>query len=271
MSITPSQRRQQGVALVLAIAVIASLALLGISGALKGRTATQGRVDDVELRFARAKAALVGHVAELGRLPCGANPALDTGTAVRVSGVCTFAQGSLPWATLGLRSDDGLDSWGNKISYRFYTGSAGSLAMDEGASMVLCNPSESQDAGPDGLCRSNKKTHPDNFLTVQVAGSPVKKGLVVTDFGVTREYVAYVLISHGPSGRGTYTTGGAATPAPTNASEIANTSASGPFVATVSSSSSMSPDSAAFFDDLVAYETTSELILKAGRGSRIWP
>ncbi|MEO7744045.1 MAG: hypothetical protein ABIR98_13995 [Usitatibacter sp.] len=265
-----SRSRQRGVALILAVALLASLTVLAVTDALRARSVARSRMAELEMRMAHANAALVSFVSAIGRLPCGANPALDVGTEVRVGGACTYSQGTLPWATLGLRRDDALDPWGFKISYRVYTGPAGSLTQDNGTSMILCDPTQSQNADGAGLCKVNKKTSPASFLTVQVAGSPVKKGLTVTDFGVMREFVAYVLLSHGPSGMGTYTDRGVATNAPTNASEVANMTAMGPFVAAVSATS-VGPSDAMHFDDVISYATVSDLITKAGHGPRTWP
>jgi hypothetical protein len=154
---------------------------------------------------------------------------------------CTHPLGTLPWQTIGLARSDSIDTWGQKISYRVYTGAAGSLTQVEGTSMVKCDTSDAGSAtavvaGSGGICFSNdvptvkvwtRNTSPANFL----AG----KGLSVYDLAApVRTGVAYVLVSHGPSGLGGYTASGVQRGAPTASEEIANTMASGaanaPFV-----------------------------------------
>ena len=272
--------RERGFAFALVVVVLASLGALAAFGILRAVASTSARGDQLDRKFARAQAALIGFVAETGRLPCPANPALDAGDEVRASPVCTFPQGTIPWKSLGLRREDGYDPWGWRISYRVYTGAAGSLvqdahpdtdscAVDAGASMVCCDPTQTQAAstadgtGDGGFCKKNKKTDPNNFL----AG----KGFSVNDFGTVKTGVAYVLISHGPSGGGGYTAASTQVALPMNANELANMSATGTFVAATASASTVSADDPAHFDDIIAYVTVSDLISKAGRGARTWP
>jgi type II secretory pathway pseudopilin PulG len=271
--------RQRGFTFLLVIVLLASLGAIVVTGMLTALAST-ARGDDLGRKFGRTQAALVAFVAEVGRLPCPANPATDTGDEVRASPTCTYPQGTLPWKALGLRRDDGYDPWGWKISYRVYTGAAGSLtqdahpntdscAIDAGASMVCCDSTQTQGAstangtGDGGFCKKNNKTDPNNFL----AG----KGFNVNDFGTAKTGIAYVLISHGPSGYGGYTAANTQVTSPTNANELANMSAAGTFVAAASSASSVSPIDPAHFDDIIAYATVSDVISKAGRGARTWP
>jgi hypothetical protein len=189
---------------------------------------------------------------------------------------CTYPQGTLPWQSLGLRSDEAFDPWGWKISYSVYTGNAGSLTQDNGASMVLCDPSQGDNTtGVDadnggGLCKNNKQTAPGATSDDPQNSFLGGKGFTVTDFGNSKTGVAYVLVSHGPSGYGAYTAANVQVALPTNPNELANISAAGPFIAASASSATVSPDDPAHFDDVIAYATISDLVWKAGRGARCW-
>jgi type II secretory pathway pseudopilin PulG len=189
---------------------IAVILLLVAAGALAIFALTRG-VAQVERgtqssdRFKVLQDALVQYVSANGRLPCPANPAIDTGDAepAVASAVCNFPAGTVPWKAIGVRKDDAIDPWGGKISYRVYTGAAGSLTQADGASMVDCDTAEPlplKGTAAGGLCNSTHGTTENEFLN--------GKGLQVTSFGVVSNNAAYVLISHGPSGLGEFTTAG---------------------------------------------------------------
>lgn len=252
------------VAIVIALMVAALLATLQFL-----QVNSQGeRVTSESTRFDKIKAALVQFAAANSRLPCPATPTADTGDAAptTASATCTSPTGTVPWKTLGLRRDDAVDSAGWKISYRVYTG-AGSLTQAGGASMVDCDTVESAPAGltAAGLCKSTKDTLDTQFFT--------GKGLTVTWFGTSVTDAAFVLISHGSSGLGAYTASSTPTQKtlPTNASELANTTATGPFVATSPSAASVGPSDATHFDDLLAYMKISDLVRQSGLSARDWP
>lgn len=271
--------RQEGFGFVLALALLASLGAVVTVQLLQVRASAASRAEDLQRRFNRAHEALLGFAAQLGRLPCPANPALDTGDEVRNVGnsTCDHPQGTLPWKTLGMRREDAYDTWGWKISFRVYTGSAGTLTQPRGVSMVDCDPTETQGTtnvnanSEGGLCKTNQKTAPGQFADAAEASFLGAKGFSVNDFGTVRTGIAYVLISHGSSGHGAYTSAGVQLTAPTSASEVANTSAAGNFVAASASASTVAPDDPAHFDDIIAYAALSDLIAKAGRGARDWP
>jgi hypothetical protein len=264
---------------------IAVLLLLIIGGMLaifaflqsKGQSERSGQETQ---RFEKINAALVQFVAINGRLPCPANPTANPETGLEnrtaLSATCNSPTGTVPWASIGLRRDDAIDAWGWKISYRVYTGSNGSLTQDGGATMVNCETDTGELAGwsagrtpvsgsSGGLCRSTRNTLESEFL----AG----KGLSVTSFGTAVSDVAYVLISHGASGLGAYTSG---TPSvqkelPTSANELSNLNAAGPFIATAHTDATVGPAASTHFDDVLAYKRLSDLVRLAGVGPRDWP
>jgi len=255
-----------GVMLILIVgAILAFLALFGTSH-------QAGSLADTAARLAKARDAIDQFAAATGRLPCPTDPTASTGDEDRTGGssTCNKPTGTLPWRTIGLRPDDGLDSWGWKISYRVYTG-AGSLTQDGGASMVQCDTSVSTDPGLDanGLCQVDGSGW--HTLYSDFYGT---KGLKVTDFGTVTTGVAYVLVSAGPTGYGSYTATGVATTAAVSTDEVGNTLATGQggsgFVARAASAGVAASD-ATHFDDVLAYRTISDLATKSGLVARDWP
>ena len=268
------RRAQRGVSLLfvavmLILIVGAILAFLALFG-----TSHQGdSLADTAARLAKARDSLDQFAAATGRLPCPADPTANTGDEDPVGGstTCSTEQGTLPWKTIGLRSDDGLDSWGWKISYRVYDGAIG-LTQAGGASMVLCDTSVSTDPGLDanGLCQVDGSGW--HTLYTDFYGT---KGLRVTDFGVLNTGIAYVLISPGPTGYGSYSAAGVATTAPVSTDEVGNTLATGQggsgFVARAASAAGVGAGDASHFDDVLAYRTISDLATKSGLAARDWP
>ena len=256
---------------ILVILILVALGVLATVALNRQSDATAERQNTTS-SLAKALAALDAFAAASARLPCPADPALDTGIEAVVAGAatCDKPQGTLPWNSLGMRRDDAYDSWGHKISYRVYTGPAGSLTQPGGASMVDCDTVEAFPGGTTavvgssgGLCRTDHTTTPAQFL----AG----KGLTVTDFGTVHNDVAYVVISHGVTGLGSYTTSGVQLPDQPKTEELANTQATGPFTLEAFSDSNTSATSNGHFDDLLAYRTISDLVKVANLSARDWP
>ena len=250
------------VAVVLLVVAAGTLAFLAL-------TRTAGGVDrstETTTNLAKVAAALEQFASATERLPCPANPALDTGDAEPNTGTanCTYPTGTVPWRTLALRREDSLDAWGSKLSYRVYQGATG-LTQVGGASMVPCDTVEPAPAGTTGagLCRASHDTTEAQFLS--------GKGLALSDFGTAVTDAAYVIVSHGPSGLGAYTAAGIQkTPGPASADEIANLAAAGPFVAKAAVSA-VAPESATHFDDLLAYRRLADFVKRANLSARDWP
>ena len=248
------------VVLVLSAAILAFLALT--------RTSVDvDRSSQTGVRLATVQSALEQFASTTERLPCPANPAIDTGDAepAGASVTCNFPAGTVPWRTIGLRRDDSLDAWGWKIGYRVYAGATG-LTQAGGGSMVHCDTVEPTPTGTtaSGLCRPTHDTTEAQFL----AG----KGLAVSNFGApTVTDAAYVLISHGVSGLGAYTTAGQPKqPNPVNVDELANLGSAGPFVAKVGMTT-VAADDATHFDDVLAYRRLADFVKRANLAARDWP
>jgi hypothetical protein len=228
--------------------------------------------------FAAASAALEQFAGTSGRLPCPADPTANTGDAIPNTGAaaCSFPMGTIPWKTIGMRSDDALDAWGWKISYRVYSGPTG-LTQEGGASMVDCDTNNGAtptppSIAPGGLCGLLHNHTDAQFL----AG----KGLRGNDFGTARSDVGYVLISHGPSGMGAYTSTGVRKPMPTSVDELANintTDAAGQFIAkaavthNVATGAPLAIDATTYFDDILSFQSVSDIVKHANLSARDWP
>ncbi|MGZ5032770.1 MAG: hypothetical protein ACXWAC_06190 [Usitatibacter sp.] len=267
------QRGVSGV-LVLVIFVVIMVLLLATSGLSRISSSVDAESQTVA-KLASAAAALEQFAATTGRLPCPADPGADTGDEVLASvATCTFGEGTVPWKVLAMRRDDAFDAWARKISYRVYTGNKGSLTQPQGVSMVECDTVEPSPGGTTagagsagGLCNSSadpyqRNTTPDQYFS--------GKGLSLNDSGVAHDDVAFVLISHGVTGLGGYTSSGVRLDLP-KADELGNTKETGAFTIRPFSDSDTSATAPTHFDDLLAYRTLPDLVKRAGLTARDWP
>lgn len=193
------------------------------------------RVSKTQARMERIRAALHAYAATQGRLPCpvagatsdesatGAGLAAPPGPSVTT---CAARDGTVPWVSLGLRSEEAQDAWGRKISYRVFD----DLVKDDGV----------------------KNT------TISV-GLSVKDGAVIPPDPTG---LAWVLISHGVSGLGAWLPNGTPIlPIPASQESI-NTKAPGvtPFSRLEESVVNLDPaTSLNHFDDVLMYESVEDL------------
>ena len=263
--------RQRGASGAFILAILAFI-MVGILAAAALRRTSGGNADrdTTVARLARAADALDAYAAETARLPCPADPTLDTGDEDAFGGTtnCNSATGTLPWRAIGLARSASFDAWGRKISYRVYDGATG-LTQAGGASMVNCDTNEATPIDPvpaNGLCPNTYNMTPAQFL----AG----KGLKVTDMGTLHSDAAYVLISHGASGMGGYTSTGARLDMPVG-DERDNTLAAGNaatgFMIRAFSDPDTAVNTAPHFDDLLAYRSIVDLVKRANLPARNWP
>ena len=258
-------RSQRGASLAVVILVLAILVASLL--AIRSLTRTTDRAGDREATvatMAKAQSALEQFAAVNHRLPCPADPAANTGLEAPVGGSqsCTTLAGlgTLPWKTLGLRDEDGLDAWGLKISYVPYTGipnsgsglnvNAGSLTQAEGISMTNCDTVVMGPVDSNGLCMPDHSTGDVRFLqepgfgqkTLNLGGllggllggvglggiippeQLLGKGKKVQEPNVPqRQDAAYVLVSHGLTGLGAFDRNGVQRlPQPSNDHEKQN-------------------------------------------------
>lgn len=192
------------------------------------------RVTQTQARMERIRAALHAYAVTQGRLPCpvagatsdygptGAGLAAPPGPSVAA---CTAKNGTVPWVSLGLRSEEAQDAWGRKISYRVFD----DLVKDDGV----------------------KNSASTVGLSVKYAAvNPPHTGL------------AWVLISHGVSGLGAWLPNGTQIlPIPASQESI-NTQAPGvnPFFRLEESVVNLDPaTSLNYFDDVLMYESVEDL------------
>lgn len=264
------------VLVILALVVTALLAAYAVNR-LSSKSDDQ---TETQRRLAVAADALERFAAVNARLPCPSDPTAASGSAAdgvenkATSATCTFDSGTIPWQTIGMKSDDAVDAWGRKLSYRVYDGNNGSLTQPSGVSMVECDTVEptAGNATPvsnslGGLCVSStdpyqRTTTPANFLN--------GKGLPLTDYGVAHNDTAYVVISHGATGYGGYTLAGTQMPMPAG-TERNNTRATGPFTIQAFSDADVGVTSGLHFDDLLVYRTIPDLVQRIGLSARDWP
>ena len=266
------------VLVILALVITALLATYAVNR-LSSRSDDQA---ETQRRLGVAQDALERFAAVNARLPCPSDPTAASGSATDgvespavATGTCTYDGGTIPWLTIGMKSDDAVDAWGRKLSYRVYDGNNGSLTQTSGVSMVECDTVEptAGNATPvvgntGGLCVHStdpyqRSTTPANFLN--------NKGLQLTDYGVAHNDTAYVVISHGLTGYGGYTLAGTQLPAPNSNAEKNNTKTTGPFTIQAFSGPDIGVSSGQHFDDLLVYRTLPDLVQRIGLSARDWP
>jgi len=297
--------RQQGlVALLLAATLLVTLSTTLALSELGQRREVGDQQALTQKRLLALRQALVNFASANGRLPCPASGALDTGLAAPnlQTVACTNANGTVPWTTLGLPRDAALDAWGRKVSYRVFAGATG-LTRTDGASMVNCDSdftTPAPTASAAALVANNfqcaavaPRTDPASVLA-----PATRRGLAVYDESqstTTVWQVALVLISHGASGAGAWTTGGVqqALPPVANAVERANglvlNAATVPITPNTcplppavmpaqpichyrlnKSDAKVALTANDHFDDQVVYVTFTDLFREAGRAARNW-
>lgn len=212
---------------------IVSLLIGGMLVPLSAQMEVRGR-QETEHALSNIREALIGFAVVNGRLPCPAQAGLATGaTGVGLEATtaaagtasttgpcgCTNAtsgiasaggtacddttpgvvSGVLPWATLGLPE---ADYWGNRYTYQVTT-RFGRLAS--GQTTFGCTPTSNPAAAAFALCSSGA-------ITVNTA---------VSGGTVFATNIPVIVVSHGKSGYGAYTSGGTVLPGLTAGSDEA--------------------------------------------------
>lgn len=245
---------------ILVILVLVALGVLAAAALSRVNDWTNERQGSTT-NLAKAGAAIESFAAASWRLPCPSNPAVDDGIELTNGNDCQFRQGTLPWNTIGMRRDDAYDAWGHKLSYRVYTGGNGSLTQPSGISMVNCDIAVDGGGAAGTICQADHSTLAANFL----AG----KGLTVIDFGVNHTDTAYVVLSHGPTGLGSYTSSGVQLDLP-KGDEKDNTNDTGPFHVEAFSSSNTGATDPSHFDDLLYYRSITSVVNATNLQARSW-
>lgn len=273
MAAMPPRRSQAGFTLIeLAIVLVVIGLLIGMFSHVgvgylesKQREATQMKLDAVE-------EALVRFVAATRRLPCPADAtaaAANQGVeALAVGGgSCTGSQndGIVPWRTLGLARQAAVDGWDNFFTYRVYDGSSGSLVAADGMDMSGIDPATN---APATFLEGRGLLVKEAVGVAPITNDPTSNDPTV----IPPTGAAYVLISHGRNGLGTYTQAGVLRLAPTSADELQNAN-DADIVQDVADGANSYVDTAIrevapVFDDLVRHPTILDVVMKAGLGPR---
>jgi len=268
-----------GLVIVILLVLIAVFTLAQMQG--RGISLQATRNSEVQAPMARIQARLLDFVRINKRLPCPAAPLLNTGLpvpngpTVASAYACNNPDGTMPWAVLGLSANDVLDPWGRKISYRVVSG-AKSATVSDGLDRSQCDtevlipalpPATNLPDAITGLCQKPITVLPRTLVTT-LTGIP---SLTVNDKGANVTGVAYVLVSHGETGRGAYLPSGQRLlPLPASGGAEASNASVGSYAITTSNSTA-AVDQATFFDDIVVYESLINLIEKSGLAARNWP
>jgi type II secretory pathway pseudopilin PulG len=251
------------------VIIVLAVLITGIA-TFTHRSTTSANSSGAEARMRAIQESLEQYASVARRLPCPADPTSDLGDekAGATTGKCDFPAGTVPWKTIGLRIDDGVDAWGSKISYRVYTGPTatnyyGSLTQPNGISMVDCDTVQPPPGAltSTGTCDPNQDSDASFFITLT-------KGLSIAS---APDDIAYVLISHGPTGQGAYASGGGQRlPLPSGNDEQLNLTARGPFTIKTASDPSILLSDPLFYDDVIIFRRLPELIQRTGLLARDW-
>lgn len=241
-------------------------------GAQAAHRAAMEVIDEALVRFAQVNQ----------RLPCPANGGSGTstdGAEDPASGAtdCPTPVGPAPWSTLGLPRSAATDPYGRLYSYRVYDGASG-FTRANGLKLSDCLDEDDAEVLPlsGSVCNgtTHENTRSDFFcLTVSGTSCTAAKGLTVDDRGTSRNRLAYVLLSHGASGYGAFL------PDPTTAmtaptaggKEAINASDSATYWILDANDTSVAPDNANHFDDVLSYKNVNDLVVAAKLGGRPWP
>ena len=223
-------------------------------------------------------AALIQFVVQNQRLPCPADGQVASTTAGvgtegarNATGCVMQTRGVVPWVALGLGEQDAADGWGKRITYRVWD----ALALDGGMNMTLCDPAGTGPAAA-GLCTACAAgasmatcTSPGNFLTGK--GYTVRN-VAGTVLMTAPSGAAYLLISHGQSGGGGYTSAGVVAPS----SSIDGTEEQRNYAALALQPYYVDSEisdvaGATHFDDVVLRSTVLNAVTRAGLGPRAHP
>jgi len=250
------------------VIVAIALGAVLLFGTITPRTKDAEAFARNESSFAGIQIALQQYALVNARIPCPANGLVTSGLESIAGSACNSPSGVVPWVTLGLQQSAVVDSWGRLISYRVFDGATG-FTRTGGLSLSDCQDS---DVTPTIGLVSGGGTLCDSMLHMNARSDFfANKGLTVNDRGAIVANIAYVLISHGPSGLGGYGPNASGRlPLPVPATELANASAGGTYWI-VDPSSGVGPGDPNHFDDVVAYARASSFVASAGIGGRSWP
>jgi type II secretory pathway pseudopilin PulG len=206
------------------VLVIMALLLAMIAGIATAMIGTQRR-EATRQRLTGVDTALALFVSQNKRLPCPADGRLvstdaNAGVEARNSGtqVCQVlgvgtpnsqTHGVVPWRTLGLTEPDATDGWGNRLTYRV----APELVLANAMDFTACDPGGSG-ALSGGFCNAACTTGTFPGSCTPPSTYTASKGLKIRNLASATLLMdpaatpstgaAYIVISHGENGAGSY-------------------------------------------------------------------
>jgi type II secretory pathway pseudopilin PulG len=235
-------RRESGFTLIeLAVVVFLITLLLG-SVLVPLRTQVQQRqISETTRQLEEYKETLIGFANQNQNLPCpdktgggGAGTANDGVEDVEATGLCTTAEGNLPWVTLGVVNSD---VWGNRLRYRV----TGEFAQ--------------RDLAP-------------RFTLLSTGNSTVcTTSTSCTGAAILTNSTPAVIVSHGRNGSGAFNAiTGTQNPLPASNDELENTDSDATFVSRPPSETGAV---AGEFDDIVAWLSSGLLFSRMVAGGQL--
>ena len=265
---SPKTRSDRGFSLIELSVIIGILASLAIGYMQWIRPPLQNnaqKIDDTRDRMREISNSLVDFTVVYKRLPCPADPAIrvdgtreatstrtenfeygQEGLVYSASGLdCPFSVGTIPVQVLNLPYDYIYDEWGNQITYHVSPNLCGSDANVTG---LL--------AGQDVLVGCGSR---DYEFGIDINSSNEAGNLVVQrrDSTVIVDDAAFVLVSHGPNGRGSYLESGIRSADSPDANESENTNS----FTTATDLTYVKDQATADYDDLVDFRTKEQILM----------
>jgi prepilin-type N-terminal cleavage/methylation domain-containing protein len=237
--------------------------------------------------LALVDAALIQFVVQNKRLPCPSDGNLASTNASAgiepvvaplgprdvATGCASQTGGVVPWRALGLGEQDATDGWGRRITYRAFN----VLTADSAMNMFWCDPAGTGVALVAGACNTActsavpaNCSPPNLFLAAKGFQIRNLAGTILMD---PPSGAAYVLISHGESGGGGFTSAGVLAPSlSTDGTEEQqkNYASLGTQPYYVDNDIS-DVAGATHFDDVVVRTTMLNAVTRAGLGPRAHP
>lgn len=306
LSLASTQRGGIVMPMILSILVLGA-SMLALQAAKQTRQPLEAQRTTVQ-RMDILEKALKAYTVTHARLPCPAKGnALATDADFGLSSpnaataTCTNPDGIVPWRTLGISQSEAMDGWGRFISYRVPVDTPAPPAVPTTAGMTRANAADMTNcdeyellptpvSAPTFECPSSLDARDKNPvpLSVPLGFLDVRPGLTVRVNGTDppQTQIAWVLISHGPTGLGAWRSGqnpasrvcGLQQMPPANSDECDNTLALPAFFVQrppevlAAGGQPLNPAvDINHFDDVVRFQKIEEFIASTGRGARDWP
>jgi prepilin-type N-terminal cleavage/methylation domain-containing protein len=277
------------------IEIVVVLFILGVVIAMAAAVTTaltaSQKLTTTTTRMAAIDNAIVQFVMQQKRLPCPADGriasgATNAGVEQWSAGKCqvtgtpdTVQYGVVPWVSLGLSESDATDGWYHRFTYRIDPNLAANNALD----MSWCDPAGTEPGAGPKACTPNacngsaltSCTPPSAFLTgkgLQVRDQQTPQHTIMNPSGSPSTGAAYVVISSGPTGGGSYTSNGIlSTSNTTDGTQEAQNYADKALVSYYVDDSVSDTAGNTHFDDILSRPSLLTVINKAGLGPRTHP